>query len=56
MGLNYGLETNDAGRARKKVMDESKSKKRGEQHSEYQSHRIVSNEKERAEQGKKTPN
>jgi hypothetical protein len=56
MGLHCGLEPNDAGRAREKVMDESKSKKRREERSEYQGYRIVSNEKERAEQGKKTPN
>ena len=56
MGLHRGLEPNDAGRAREKVMDESQSKKRGEQRSEYHSNRIVNNEKERAEQGKKTPN
>jgi hypothetical protein len=56
MGLHCCLEPNDAGRARENVMDESKSKKRSEQRSECQGHRIVRNEKERAKQGKKTPN
>ena len=56
MGLDRGLEPDDAGRARENVMDESKTKKRGKQRSEYQGHRIVSHEKERAEQGKKAPN
>jgi hypothetical protein len=55
MGLNRCPEANNAGRALDHVVDEGKSEKCGEEGARGDGKRMVDNEKERSEEGEKSP-
>ena len=55
MGLNRCPKANDAGRALDHVVDEGKSEKCGEEDTRSHGKRMVDNERERSEEGEKSP-